>query len=87
MKKKKDIHYPVDITPQLQTEIQYEFYKLNWQADLLALDRKLSQNDANSINHISKCKELIGCVLNKNSTGTILFPNKVADYFNVCNAM
>ena len=56
----KEIRYPDDISARLRQEVQYELYELNWRAELLALDLKVTKNDNNPIDHTAKRKEIVG---------------------------
>lgn len=78
-----EVRYPDDISTRLRQEVQFELYELNWRAELLALDLKVTHNKNSAIDHVAKRKEIVGRVWNKTSTGVILFPNNSADYFNV----
>ena len=68
---------------RLREEVQFELYELNWRAELLALDIKVTQDDTNSIDHVAKRKEKVGRLWRDNSNGVILFPDRSQDYFNV----
>ena len=72
--KGKEIHYLEDISSCLCVEVQFELYELNWRAEFLALDIKVTHLKDSPINHVVQRREIIAQLWSNNDSGVILFP-------------
>ena len=62
-------------------QVKYELYELNWRAELLTLDLKITLKKDSLIDHVKQRKELVGQVWNSSNSEVILFPIPSEDKF------